>query len=147
MSKTKEVARTEPTSSRGLLDWFRRPDWMATLEQAFESPSMRIEEKVDGDQFVVRAEMPGIDPDKDVEINVSNGMLRIHAERRDETESEDNGRHHSEFHYGAFSRVVPLPAGATQADVKATYHDGILEVRIPVDDGVAQATKVPVTRV
>ena len=73
-------------------------------------------------------------------------MLHIRAERRQEAKTEEKGRHRSEFHYGAFSRVVSLPAGATQADVTATYQDGILEVRIPVDDGAAQATKVPVTR-
>lgn len=146
MSETKEIARTEASGSRGLLDWLHRPDWLHALEQAFEEVPMRIEERVDGDQFIVRAEMPGIDPDKDVEINVSDGTLRIRAERRQETKSE-GGRRHNEFHYGSFSRVVLLPAGATQADVKATYHDGILEIRIPLDHGKAQATNVPVTRV
>jgi HSP20 family protein len=147
MAETKDVARTEPSGPRGLLDWLRRPDWLHTLEQTFEEAPMRIEEHVDGDEFVVRAEMPGIDPDKDVEINVSDGMLRIHAERREEKKSDEGGRRRSEFRYGSFSRVVSLPAGATEADVKATYHDGILEVRIPVDRQTAQQTKVPVVRV
>jgi HSP20 family protein len=146
MTDTKEIARAEPTG-RGLLDWFVRPEWMTALEKTLDGSSMRIEERIDGDQFVVRAEMPGIDPDKDVEINVSDGMLRIHAERREETTTEEEGRRRSEFHYGSFSRVVSLPAGATEADVKATYHDGILEVRVPVDHATAQATKVPVARV
>ncbi|MGZ6954880.1 MAG: Hsp20/alpha crystallin family protein [Acidimicrobiia bacterium] len=130
-----------------MLDWFRRPDWLTTLEQTLDESPMRIEERLDGEQFVVRAELPGIDPDKDVEINVTDGMLRIHAERREEKTSEEEGRRRSEFRYGSFSRVVSLPAGATEADVKATYHDGILEVRVPVDHATAQATKVPVVRV
>jgi HSP20 family protein len=146
MAESKEVARVEP-ESRSLLDWFRRPDWLTALEKTFDESPMRIEERIDGDEFVVRAEMPGIDPDKDVEINVSDGMLRIHAERREETKTEEKGRQRSEFRYGSFSRVVSLPAGATEADVKATYHDGILEVRVPVDHATAQATKVPVVRV
>jgi HSP20 family protein len=145
-AKTKEVVRTEATASPGLFDRVRRSDWLNALEHVLEDTPMRIEERVDGDQFVVRAEMPGIDPEKDVEISVSDGRLRIHAERREQTKTDDGGRHHSEFHYGSFYRVVSLPAGATPADVKATYHDGILEVRIPVDHGKADATKVPVTR-
>jgi HSP20 family protein len=147
MTESKEIARTEPDRPRGLLDWFRRPDWLTPFEELFEATPLRIEERTEGDQFVVRAEMPGIDPEKDVEISMSDGSLRIHAERREETKSEEGGRRRSEFHYGSFSRVVPLPAGATEADVKATYHDGILEVRIPVDHGKAQAAKIPVTRV
>jgi HSP20 family protein len=147
MTETKEIARTEPGRPRGLLDWFRRPDWVTPLEELLEASPLRIEERTEGDQFVVRAEMPGIDPEKDVEISMSDGSLRIHAERREETKSDEEGRRRSEFHYGSFSRVVPLPAGATEADVKATYHDGILEVRIPVDHGKAQEAKIPVTRV
>jgi HSP20 family protein len=73
--------------------------------------------------------------------------LRVHAERREETKSEDKGSYRSEFRYGSFTRVVPLPAGATEKDVKATYKDGILEIRVPVDRAVAEATKIPVQRV
>lgn len=147
MAHTKEVARKEPASSHGLLDWLPRPGWLNAFEQAFETTPLRIEERVEGDEFIVRAEMPGIDPDKDVEINVSDGMLQIRAERSEEKKSEKGETRHSEFHYGYFSRVISLPVGATQADVKATYHDGILEVRLPLDHEKAQATKVPVTRI
>jgi HSP20 family protein len=120
---------------------------LSEFEHALAEPPMKIEERVDGDQYVVRAELPGIDPEKDVEISMAEGSLRIRAERREQTTSEEKNRRRSEFRYGFFSRVVPLPAGATEADVKATYHDGILEVRVPLDHAKAEATKVPVTRV
>jgi HSP20 family protein len=77
----------------------------------------------------MRAELPGIDPDKDVEIAVQNGVLTVRAERREEKE----GRR-SEFHYGTFTRSMTLPAGADVDDVKATYIDGILEIRIAVPE-------------
>ncbi|MGZ4737053.1 MAG: Hsp20/alpha crystallin family protein [Acidimicrobiia bacterium] len=147
MAQSKEVARKEQASSHGLLDWLPRPGWLNAFEQALEATPMRIEERVDGDEFVVRAEMPGIDPDKDVEINVTDGMLQIRAERSEEKKSEKGETRRSEFHYGYFSRVISLPAGTSQADVKATYHDGILEVRLPLDHEKAKATKVPITRV
>ena len=47
--------------------------------------------------------------------------------------------------YGAFTRVLPLPAGAIEANVKATYVDGVLEVQVPVDAETAAARRVPVT--
>lgn len=76
---------------------------------------------------------------------MSDGMLQMRAERREE-QRETESRRHSEFHYGSFTRVVSLPAGAGDADVRATYHDGILEVRVPLDHRKAGATQVTVRR-
>ena len=137
----------------------RRLDWPGWLEPIFgdwprlrsmfaeDDGVMRVENFTEGNEAVVRIEMPGIDPDKDVEINVSDHTLRVHAERREESKTEDKDRYHSEFRYGSFTRVVPMPAGATEKDVKATYKDGILEVRVPIDRAAAEATKIPVQRV
>lgn len=107
---------------------------------------LKVEEYLERDALVVKAEMPGIDPDKDVEIDVSDHTLHLRAERRRETTTEDKGGYHSEFQYGSFSRTVPLPGGATDKEVKATYKDGILEVRVPIDQGKAQAHKIPIER-
>lgn len=83
-------------------------------------PQLKVEEFREDGQLVVRAEMPGIDPDNDVEITVSDDILHLRAERRSETKTEDTSGCHSEFHYGSFSRSLRLPAGATEADIKAT---------------------------
>ena len=107
---------------------------------------LRVEEFVDGDDVVVRAEMPGIDPEKDVEITVSDHTLHLRAERRQESKSDEKDGFQSEFYYGSFVRTVRLPVGATEKDVKATYKDGILEVRIPVDRKKAESNKIPVQR-
>ena len=106
---------------------------------------LRVEELTDGDTLVVRAELPGIDPDKDVEISLHDGMLHIRAERRESTESKDRGEYRSEFRYGMLERTLPLPAGVTESEVKATYKDGILEVRLPRSTEARSAT-VPVVR-
>jgi HSP20 family protein len=140
--QTKHAVAPAPTEEHGWLDFLHRPSWL----QAFTATPIRIEQDVDDHRVVVRAELPGIDPDQDVEINVSDGMLQIRAERRDHVAEEREGHRHSEFHYGAFARMVSLPAGADADDVKATYHDGILEVVVPVDAKQAEATRVPVTR-
>jgi HSP20 family protein len=127
-------------------DW-PRPRFFPALWSGMEGLDvLRVEEFVDGDEIVVRAEMPGIDPDKDVELTVTDHTLRIRAERREEAQSEEKGAYRSEFRYGSFSRSVPLPVGASEKDVKATYKDGILEVRVPLDEQEAEAKKVKVER-
>ena len=92
---------------------------------------MRVEEFVDGEACVMRAELPGLDPRKDVEITVADGVLHVSAKREERTEEERPDGYRSEFRYGHLTRDLRLPEGATEADVTATYKDGILEVRVP----------------
>jgi HSP20 family protein len=108
---------------------------------------MKVEEFVDGGELLVRAEMPGLDPDEDVDIHVSDHTLRIRVDRRQESKVDEKDGYGSEFRYGGFTRTRPLPAGASEDDVKATYKDGILEIRLPVDKKAAESTKIPVQRV
>lgn len=96
------------------------------------SHQMHLEEFVEGDTAVIRAEIPGVDPDKDIEITVSDGIVHLSAHREERTEEQRPSGYRSEFRYGSFSRSVRLPEGASEEDVTATYRDGVLEVRIPV---------------
>lgn len=110
-------------------------------------PTMRVEERTEDGEFVIRAEMPGIDPDEDVDIHVRDHSLELRAERREEEKTdEEEGRVRSEFRYGRFVRTVPLPPDADESSVDATYKDGILEVRMPVDEKRAEATRIEVTK-
>ena len=129
-------------------NWFgqRLFDWPESWKEALEDTALKVEEFEDDGHLVVRAEMPGIDPDKDVEITMSDHTLRLRAERRAETRTDDKKGYRSEFHYGSFTRSVRLPVGASASDVQATYTDGILEVRIPINTAEAEAHKIPVTR-
>ncbi len=110
--------------------------------------AMRMEEFVDGDTLVVRAELPGVDPDKDVEITVADDVLTITAERREEKTEGEEGKpgYRSEFRYGSYRRSISLPAGVTADAVTASYHDGILEVRAPVARPTTEPQKIAVTR-
>ena len=127
--------------------WFPRwwPDlWRSRVTERMQP--MRVEEFEEDDALVVRAEMPGLDPEKDVEIDVTDETLRIRAERRQETRVEEKGGYRSEFRYGSFSRTLPLPAGSSRDDVMASYKDGILEVRVPIDRAKVETRKIPVQR-
>ena len=95
---------------------------------------IRVDEYQQGDTLVVRAELAGIDPDKDVELAVSDGVLRINAHRRLEEKTEDKGYLRHELRYGSFTRALPLPEGVSDSDITATYRDGILEIRIPLPE-------------
>lgn len=151
----KEVARSARSMAARPGDWLDRffgdwglgRPWLDVRRDLLDTPDLlRVEEEIDGDDLVVRAEMPGIDPEKDVEISVTDHTLHLRAERREETKTEEKGTKRSEFRYGSFSRSVPLPVGATDKDVKATYKDGILEVRIPLGQPAPEARTIPVER-
>jgi HSP20 family protein len=105
---------------------------------------LRLEEFTKDGVYVIRAEFPGMDPDKDIEITLADGALTLRAHREERSEQGRPDGYHSEFRYGSFQRTVALPAGATDKDVKATYKDGILEVRIPVEASAPQQTRIPV---
>lgn len=100
--------------------------------------SIKVEQFMDGSTLVVRAEVPGIDPDKDVDVSVSDGMLHIRAQREEKSEHKSKSGYRSEFRYGSFTRSVSLPPGAKEEDITAAYKDGVLEVRAP-----AAAPKAP----
>lgn len=116
------------------------------LEGDWDSASMKVEEYRDGNTLVVKAEMPGIDPEKNVDISVSDGVLHIQAEREEKSEQKLKDGYRSEFRYGSFTRDIPLPVGCKEEDVTATYRDGVLEVRVPVPEKSTTSSKIPVTR-
>jgi HSP20 family protein len=109
----------------------------------WESGWLRVEEYVDDGTLIVRAELPDIDPEKDVELSVANGVLHIRAQREEKTEKKEKDVYRSEFRYGSFVRDVALPAGVSGDDITASYKDGVLEIRAPM----AKEEKPPVTKV
>jgi HSP20 family protein len=134
-----------------LWDWVDSPDFGRWFERSGPllraEDRLRIEQQMTDDTMVIRAEIPGIDPDKDVEITLSDDILNIHAERSFEKSEEQEGLTRSEFRYGSFTRAVRVPREMGLDDVTATCRDGILEVRFPYKVPTeAQPRKVNVTR-
>lgn len=135
-----------------LMKWFdTRRSPIEMIERLFEGDvgsAIRVEEFVDGKTLVVRADLPGIDPDTDVDVTVTDGVLEIKARRQEKSEQKDSKGYRSEFRYGSFVRRVPLPDGVQQSDVTASYKDGVLEVRAPIPEQAAtpSASKIPIIR-
>src|ERR1017187_10585573 len=112
------LLRRDPrTMVPDLIEWFEEP--FMTLRPYLAQP-IRVEDYLTGDHYMVRAELAGIDPEKDVEVTVGSGYLNIHAERYDQTE----GKHRSEFRYGSLPPRLPPPAGLYPGDAKAADPPG-----------------------
>ena len=122
----------------GLADWLESP-W-AGPPQFTAAHSFRAEEMTRDNRYVIRAELPGLDPDKDIEVTVEGRTLTIHAERR----QEDNGPYRSEFRYGSLTRLFRLPARVDANDVTARYERGVLEVSVPVYEVKREGIRVPI---
>jgi HSP20 family molecular chaperone IbpA len=84
----------------------------------------------DGKDAVVRVELPGVDITKDVTVELANGRLWIHGERRDERAADTSAYSLREVRYGSFRRSFTVPRHVTAEALSADYGDGVLTVRI-----------------
>jgi HSP20 family molecular chaperone IbpA len=122
------------------------PEWFETLPPHFAWPQlaglydMKIEEYTKDDRYVIRAEIPGIDPDKDLDVTVEEGVLTIKAERSE----RDVDKHRCEIRYGSLTRSTALPKNAKEDDVRAQYTDGMLTVSVGLGQEKAPAKHIEV---
>lgn len=130
--------------------WPTLPDLFGWVEGGFPAAhtvpgthGIRVEERLTEGTYELRAELPGIDPAKDVEITITEGLLTLRAERTEETKE----KHHTEFRYGTFTRSVRLPAGAKGDDATAEYKDGVLTIKVPVPEEKTGTRTIPVRHV
>ncbi|TAM64048.1 Hsp20/alpha crystallin family protein [Mycobacterium sp.] len=137
-------------TDRWLRDFFgpaAAADWNNPATSGFK-PAAEIVK--DGDDAVVRVELPGVDVDQDVnvEVELKNGINRlvIHGEHRDEHSEEDNGRTLREIRYGSFRRSFQLPAHVTGDAVTASYDAGVLSVRVTGVYAGNQAQRISITK-
>jgi HSP20 family protein len=121
-----------------LADWLE-PPWTG-LPPFLVARAFRVEEVAQGDRYVIRAELAGLDPDKDIEVTVDGRILTIHAERR----HQEDGPCRSEFRYGSLTRLVRLPARVDAKDVTARYDQGVLEVGVPVREARPESSRVTI---
>ena len=81
-------------------------------------------------EYLVKAELPGISK-KEIDISLTDGVLTIKGEKKQEKKEEKENYHFIETRYGSFSRSLRLPDDASAEKVDATYTDGVLTVSIP----------------
>jgi HSP20 family molecular chaperone IbpA len=115
--------------------------WLESFNVMAGHAPMHIEDYLDNGNYVLRAELPGMDPAKDITVTVQDNVLSVTAERT-ETKRENS---RSEFHYGSFARSVSLPRGADPRHIEASYDAGVLQVTVPVRHEAPQSRQIPVT--
>jgi HSP20 family protein len=122
--------------------WFRGGRPSEGAAQGFRPAAEVVRDQEDA---IVRVELPGVDPESDITVEIERGALVVKGERRDERSEESELRQVREVRYGAFRRVFRLPSHVTDADLSATYDAGILTVRVAGAYAGATATRIPVT--
>jgi HSP20 family protein len=108
--------------------------------------SPAIEVSLRNGKYNVHAELPGLEP-KDVKVEVENDALVIQGERRSEYEEKNErsgGVQRTERQYGLFYRSIPLPEGAKVEQAQAKFHNGVLEVTIPVPEQQSNRRTIPI---
>ena len=128
------LTRWETEMDRMMDDFFGRrmrswwPERWLSADTEITMPSVDVYQEKD--DIIVKAELPGMDKN-DIEVNISDSQLMLKGEKKKEEKVEDKNYYRCERSYGAFLRSVDLPA-AVQADkIKASFKNGILEVRLP----------------
>jgi HSP20 family protein len=124
--------------------WVRDYFGPATANDWFKGFSPAAEIAKDGEDAVVRVELPGVDVEKDVNVEVDRGQLVIRGERRDERSEEKDGRALSEVRYGSFRRSFKLPAHITSDAISASYDAGVLTVRVAGAHKGAEAQRIAI---
>ena len=134
--------------------WTRRDpfaEFDALARQAFRQTGVRggftpsAEIARDGEDAVVRLELPGVDVEKDVTVEIEGNALVVRGERRDERAEQREGRSLREVRYGSFRRSFGLPTHVTADAVAATYDAGVLTVRVTGAYAGTTARQIPVT--
>jgi HSP20 family protein len=114
-------------------DWFGRFPFNRDLFTQGESIPARpaIDTRVENGKFIVHTDLPGVDP-KNVEIKVVGDRLTVKGSREEKSETKKADFFKREIRYGSFERSIVLPEGIKADDLKATYHDGVLELTAPM---------------
>ena len=144
-----DLGRWERDMDRMMEDFFGRrmrpwwPErWFGGEEFDMRTPAVDLfEEK---DDIVVKAEIPGMDKDN-INVNLSDHTLTIKGEKKKEEEVKEENYYRSERSYGSFVRTLELPKDVHADKVKATFKNGVLEVRMPkTEEAKAKEIKVKV---
>ena len=104
----------------------------AWFEEHFANmPQIRMDVRESLNEVIVTAELPGLERKEDVKITVHDNHLHLSGKIERMGEQGDENVHRMERYYGQFSRTISLPTGVDDTGAKASYRNGILEVRIP----------------
>jgi HSP20 family protein len=102
-----------------------------------------VEVRQSGNNLLIHADLPGLS-ENDVKLEATEEGLVIEGERKQEHSREEGGWHHSERAYGRFYRLIPLPENARVDEARANFHNGVLEVTVPVPVSESKRRQIPI---
>lgn len=127
-------------------DFFHAPDFFGGRARPTVNgwmPAVEVREE-DGN-YVINVEIPGMKRE-DIQINLTDDVLSLSGERKAAGEKKDSNCVLREFSYGHFHRAFRLPGVARSKDVKASYKDGVLEIRLPMaEEAKTKTQKINIT--
>lgn len=107
---------------------FGRDRWLPIRPLSIRMPSIDVYEEKDS--VVVKAELPGMKKE-DIEVNLAGENLTIKGEKKEDKEVKEDNYYRRERSYGSFLRTVALPCDVKSDEIKASFKDGVLEIRVP----------------
>jgi HSP20 family protein len=113
-------------------------NWLGPVRPG--ASGIRIEDRTEDHRYIVRAEVPGVDPTRDVHLTSTGQALRLEVTRTGSRQDTER----SEFHYGTFVRTIALPEGAVEATIAATYDRGVVEISMSLAEGSPPGRPIPV---
>ena len=122
-------------------DLFAAHEGGTDTEEAFWRPTVDISETENG--YEIRAELPGVS-ENDVNVSVTDNVLTVKGEKRQEEETEGKNYRRVERRYGSFQRRFTLPSEVKTDDIKAEFNGGVLTLSIPKPEAV-KPTEIPIT--
>jgi len=117
---------------------FRRSGLWPVSPFEFSVPSVDVYEEKD--EVVVKVDLPGMDRD-DIDVNITDSQLSIRGEKRKEEEVDEDAYYRSERAYGAFNRTIDLPSEVQTEKAKASFKNGVLEIRMPKSEEAKKRVK------
>ncbi len=108
----------------------------------FQGPAVEIYEEEN--DVVVRAELPGLKKEE-IDVNVSENLITIKGEKKSQEEKKKEGYYYSECSFGSFERSIEIPREVQMDKTRASFKDGVLEVRLPkTEEAKRKETKIKV---
>lgn len=121
----------------------RFPRFLSERAEFPFNPSIDVERE--NGEFIVSVELPGIDPEKDVEVTLDEDYLTIKGEKSEEKEISEDDRYLHERRFGKFVRRIPVPEGVTADKIAADYAKGVLTVKVTLPEETEPAEPQKIT--
>jgi HSP20 family protein len=131
LDPSRDLTDIQTQMNRLFDNFLGQPSPSGMMERVWTPPVDMYETK---NEVVVAMELPGLN-EKDIRLSITDGLLTIQGERQGSDEAREAGHYRQERWFGKFERTLLLPIPVETGQVKATYRDGVLTIKLPKTEG------------